>query len=722
MKAQPLIGETLTIRLTPEQEAYAAHSRFALMSSAGIVATPAVALAVAGSGKTTSTCALVKNAVTAGHRATDIIVATFSKAGASDMAARASRLAVQAGISWRTLHAIGWAVVCEITCLGGNRPGRRDPVIIDPQGPNGWWVKGLLKEYLESQAKLAPKEEREDILNSGRDVFSEIGLAAAHLIWPEAWTASNGDIFPAYEDWAQARDRQPATPLLARLTTGFYALWEEVKAAPEKSGLKSMRGTFEAPKPSERRLARTVHPLTPRPTHKCDRALVRWFSYDDQIAWPARWALEGKGFMKRFAGVFSLVVVDEAQDNNLAQNVLATHLARKGDDGRPSLILVGDDQQSIYGFRGSQPGLMGEFIAKWDATVYHLTANFRSGLNILRPANRLLTHAPDRLFDGELTVGRTDPLAHLGVLTADGYTDSADEGMAVVDGIVEAIESGTDPDEIAVLYRTNAQSGPIELECIKRGLLYRIVGSRFFDRREVRTVIAFLALCLDEANEEAWRNVSRAHIRGMGAKFLKTFPTLTDGRKGARRASLFKPWKKALKAVIALVESTKDILESDGLGAAIINLSDAGIRAHYRDEAASDEDETDVDVALDALFDCAEKLDDVGLLVTYASDMRTGKKGDSRQVEPRITLCSIHRSKGLEWDYVANIGWTSGTFPNRRAPLDEEIRLSYVSLTRARNVARVSWTLEDAFGQPTGPGALVGLSCLTECAALAATV
>jgi len=697
--------------LTPEQAAYAAHPSRTITSERGLVVPPAVALAVAGSGKTTSTCSLVKTAVAEGHRPSDILVATFSKAGACDMAARAARLAVQAGVSWRTLHSCGWAIVGEICCLGGNRPGRRDPVIIDPKGPNGWWVKGLQKDYLETQAKLAPKEEREDILNSGAQVFGEIGIAAAHLIWPDAWTAADGTVFPAYEEWAISRDREPASPLLARLAAGFYRHWEEVKAAPEKSGLKSAKGTFEAPKPSERQLAATLHPGTPRPTHKLNRPLVRWFSYDDQIALPARWALEGKSFMARFEGIFSLVVVDEAQDNNLAQFALAEHIARKGDDGRPSLVLVGDDQQSIYGFRGSQPSLMGDYIARWGAKVYYLTANFRSAERILRAANNLLTHAEDRLFDGELVVGRQDELAAGGVLTAAGHCDVADEATATIDDIVSAIEAGTDPDEIAVLYRTNAQSGPIELECIKRGLLYRIVGSRFFDRREVRAVMAFLALCLDEQDEKAWKDVSRAHIRGMGAKFLASFPTLKDGRKGARKASLYAPWKQALREVIALVDSTKDALK-EGIGAAIINLTDSGIRACYRDEAASDEDETDVDVALDALLDCAEKLDDAERLVAYAKDMSTGTKGAARAAEPRITLCTIHRAKGLEWDYVAAIGWASGTFPNRRALLAEEIRLGYVALTRGRNVVRVTWAQEDAFGQPTGPGALVGLAAL----------
>lgn len=109
--------------LTIEQAAYADHPLLSRVNARGqLCVPPAVALAVAGSGKTTSTCSLVKNAVLKGHRASDILVATFSKAGAIDMAARASRLAVPAGVSWRTIHSAGWSIVGEICCLGGLAP------------------------------------------------------------------------------------------------------------------------------------------------------------------------------------------------------------------------------------------------------------------------------------------------------------------------------------------------------------------------------------------------------------------------------------------------------------------------------------------------------------------------------------------------------------------------------------------------------------------------
>lgn len=687
----------MAVTLTAEQKRLSAHP----VKHGG----PAVNVAVAGSGKTESVVATVKNVIDSGVSPRDILVATFSKAGCSAMNDRAIRRAVPYGVSWRTLHSCGFGILGEVSNMGRERPGRRDMVVCDPgmRSTKGsckaYYVRRLLREYLDSRSEGQDENTRKAIQKMAGTVLSEISRASAHLIWPEPWTAADGEVFPGYVEWATEREREPVDDLTADITNGFWELWEAVKLEPEAHG-------FDEPK--DRGLARPLHPSTDS-VKRAPRRRVRWVSYDDMLAWPARWIREGKRYMEAFRASFQWVIVDEAQDNNLAQNILAEWIATHTDKG-PNLIFVGDDQQSIYAFRGSQPSLLRRFLEKWAARLLTFTNNFRCAQAILNVGNAILEHATDRLYDGGLKLGRTDDAAQGGTVTAQEYDDIRAEAEGVVDGIIEAIENGVSPDEIAVLYRLNSQSGALELECIKRGLLYRIEGSKFFNRAEVKATLAVLALTQDETNEDAW-NRARCLVRGLGAGFAKQYPTLKAARRVAGKRSLLSGWRKGLGALLPILDEAKAIVndESKTLGDAVNWLADEVILAKYRDEAASEDDETEVDVALRGLAECADGVGDIAKLLDFASDQGTGKSGRT-DGKPRITLSTIHKSKGLEWGYVAAIGWTAGVFPFFRAPEDEERRLGYVCVTRAKQYLHVSWTAVDLRGEPAGPSSLVAES------------
>jgi superfamily I DNA/RNA helicase len=684
------------IRLTNEQARLVSHA-----DKGG----PALCVAVAGAGKTTAICATVQRIVDLGTDPQDVLVATFSAHGADDMRARAARLGVHCGVNWRTLHSCGWSIVGEVSNLGRETPDRRDPVVVDPRSSNGWWVKKLLRDYLrERAAQVADDAKAEEVRKAGPTVLSEIALASAHLIWPEAWTAADGTVFQAYRAWATTRDREPAADDIADLTDGFYRLWEEVKLEPEAR-------KYDAPTGSDRRRPGALHPRR-RVERRPERAKVRWFSFDDQIAWPARWILEGKPFASLFKGTFAWVIVDEAQDNNLAQSVLAKHLTRND-----NLIFVGDDQQSIYAFRGSKPALLRLFRDERSIRQIEFTANFRCAQAILDVGNGILGHAEDRLYQGDLRVGRTDEHALAGTVTATEYATVAAEAAGVLDGIQAAIAQGVSPDDIAVLYRLNSQSGALELECIKRGILYRVAGSLFFNRAEVRTVLAYLATVTDEQDADAWKRVASSVVRGLGAGFVSKYPTLLAARAVAKKAGTYRPWKDALAKLIPVLDEVKAILATGSLADAIRHIADeGGVRKHYRDDAAGEDDETDVDVALNSLAECSENIGSVEKLLRFAA-ASTGKDDEDGGREPRITLSTVHKAKGLEWTYVAAIGWTAGTFPFRRAPLDEERRLGYVCATRARQFLHVSWTTLDAYGNEAGPSRLVREGQVREVAA-----
>jgi superfamily I DNA/RNA helicase len=683
------------VQLTAEQTTASLH--FAEVGG------PAVLASVAGTGKTETITAVVKNLISRQHvTPTSIGVATFSRPGCENMAARAVKRAIPNGVSWRTLHSMGYGIMGEISHMGRESDTRRDLVLCDPQmsakkdTAKAWWLRKMRREYLAERMEGQDDDTRKRIGSLKGTIFSEISYASAYLIWPESWTAADGTVFPAYVDWATSREREPVDGFTADIVQGFYELWEAVKLAPESHD-------FEAPK--ARGTARPLHPLT-KSVKRPARKLVRWVSYDDMLAWPARYILEGRSFMSAFKGTFSHVIVDEAQDNNLAQNVLAEFIVDHTDKG-PNLMLVGDDQQSIYAFRGSQPTLLGEFIAKWDARVMYITKNFRCAQIILDAANDTLSHVTERLSPDGLARGRTDEASESGVLTASEYEDVTDEATAVLDGIIEAIEHGVSPDEIAVLYRLNSQSGAIELECIKRGILYRVQGGQFFNRPEIKTIVAFLTLTQDEGDEAAWKRVSASIVRGLGASFISSYPTLREARKVARKRSLRRGWRNALTALLPIIDGAAAVLEKDGLGSAIDHLADGGVRAHYRDDAADEDDETEVDTALSALAECASNIGSVDKLIQFANDQGTGVKSDGRVQLPRVTLSSIHKSKGQEWQYVSAIGWTAGLFPFFKAPADEERRLAYVCKTRARDFLHVSWTATNQHGEYAGPSSAV---------------
>lgn len=680
------------------------------------LAGPLLVLAVAGSGKTFTMIRLVLHWLVSGVLPGDIMVCTFSTRAAADFRRRAAESGIPANVDIRTLNSLGWTIIGEITELPSKQKPRRDPVLVDARGPNGWWIKKLVREQIKGWStrvrdpKLLPKVGR---------VLSEISHAKSHLIWPEGWTDADGNDYQEYHEWATTREREPVSAIEADIVDDCYKTLEAVAQRPEDHG-------FESPK--DRHLPRALRGR--RREQRAPRQHVRWFSFDDQIALPAKWIRQNDGkrfrFMDEFKGVFGRLVVDEAQDDNPAQDTLARWIAEDAGNG-PNLVLVGDDQQSIYTFRGARPDLLREFRdSAFGTTVLQLSKNFRCAQLILDVGNGILDHAEDRLFEGNLQLGRRDRGAEGGTVTATEYDSIDQEAAGVADTIQEAIAYGVNPDECAVLFRLNSQTGPVELELIKRGIRYRVAGSSFFNRPEIKALIAYLALALDENDNDAFKRAARSPNRFLGAKFFKAHETFKSAREAYEynKRGLWRGWRDGLSELIPHVDKVRELLlgGEDALKAAIEYISeDVGVRVFFRDEAASDEDETDVDVSLQALAACAESVGSAETLVEFARDDSGATHSDysgERTAEPRVTLSTVHKSKGMEWEFVAAPGWTKGTFPFYRSLEEEERRLGYVCATRARQYLHVSWSAIDARGEFAGPSSLVGESGVEEVAAL----
>lgn len=658
---------------------------------------PALVLAVAGAGKTTTLCLRARALIDAGVSPNRILVTTFSKGGAADMERRAARLQVSCDVRFSTLHSVAYQVLREA-------PTKRRLTV-----PTSWQLREVATKALERIAEERGRTGRNKLegLPKLGDVLREVGLAKAALVWPDiaapegepeagAWTARDGRTFPAYQVWATRRERDPADPETAEVAARVYAAIEIAARAPEAAGF--------APETAGR--------------------AERWVSFDDMLALVARGILREEKWVRDWKGRFSHVLLDETQDNNLAQWVMVEHIARDR-----NLMAVGDDQQSIFGFRGAQPALMREFLTRHgDATVMPLSFNFRCGQEILDAANALLEHATDRLYPGTLQRGR-GPEA-VGDVSIAAHGTAAQEAEAVVEQVAAAIRDGENPDEIAVLYRLNASAGPFEMGLIRRGIPYRIAGSSFFRRDEVRAAVGYLAAALSETDEDGWARCCNAPTRYLGREFLKRYPTAAAAREAAGLNELGR-WRAGALQALRTVDDVRAKVDADGPAAALKYLfeeargdakAQVGLRKHFRARGASDETETETDEACQTTVGLAMTLAveagntpagrrvAAAKIVEYAREMaRTGREeadGD-RDGVARVTLSTIHRAKGLEWRRVFAAGWSDGIFPVARASMDEERRLGYVALTRAKDYLAVSYALASEDGRAMGPSALV---------------
>lgn len=672
------------IRLTDEQKAVVDHGPG-----------PALVLAGAGSGKTTTLLLRVRRLVRDGVDPRMICMVTFSKRGTSDMQRRAVRLGVPAGVQYRTLHSVAWAMV---------RAAARSR---QPEVPKRWQVTRIIKGELEKIGSRMRYSARR-AMPKPRDVIHQIGLAKAHMVWPDEidydtgeiirsgawWSAVLGKEVPSYIDWATSRPRAPLTHKAARLVERCYAKLEQVSRVPESAGFDQDAG-------------------------------LRWVTYDDMVALVGRGVLCGADWVRSWYGWKPIMLIDEVQDNAPVNWVTCEFLA--GPDRH--IMAVGDDMQSIFGFRAADPMLMHDFRDRHpDITQYTLKVNFRSGSSILEPMNRVVRHAPNTLNEGLVCgTGRE------GLVSVVRFTSCHDEAKEVVQDIRDAIGEGTDPDEIAVLYRINACAGPLEMQLIEAGIPYRAAGSSFFRRGEIRAALGYISCAINPDDEEGWRDCANAPTRYLGNRFFATHPTLSSALEGLFAGELGR-WSRGVKAADRVIRRVRRHLRLRGsLRTALLYIfEEAGVRKHFRDEGAGEDDETDVDEACNALVACSNALvsgvamrrraeshlsdvdegaeetgpdadgDDedqdaataAAALIRFAREMtETGIEDYEGERGPisRVTLSTIHKAKGLEWSRVYVVGNNPGLLPLGDAPIDEERRLFYVAGTRAKDFCQLSY-------------------------------
>ena len=393
---------------------------------------------------------------------------------------------------------------------------------------------------------------------------------------------------------------------------------------------------------------------------------------------------------------FQHVLVDEYQDTNVAQNKLVLLLA--GDRGK--VTVVGDMDQSIYRFRGADMRNIVQFEDAFEegVTTIVLDQNYRSTQTILDAANAVIANNIDRKPKHLWTdVGRGDRIVRY---WAEDENDEARFVAATAHQLRDT--DAVNWREIAVLYRTNAQSRVIEESLMRSGVPYKVVGgTRYYDRREIRDAMAYLRAVVNPADEVSVKRILNVPKRGIGETSVDKLDryAATSGRgfvdalRHADDAGITGPAQRGIASFVTLLDSLSARLDDDTVGPAEL-LQAALEGSGYRLELEA-EDTVEAHGRLenlDELIGSAHEFTRVDEFLEQVSLVADTDELPDGEVEDQVVLLTLHSAKGLEFPVVFLVGAEEGVFPSSRAlsepdDMEEERRLAYVGITRARQPA-----------------------------------
>jgi DNA helicase-2/ATP-dependent DNA helicase PcrA len=394
---------------------------------------------------------------------------------------------------------------------------------------------------------------------------------------------------------------------------------------------------------------------------------------------------------------FRYILVDEYQDTNLVQYLWLRLLAQ----GHHNICCVGDDDQSIYSWRGAEVENILRFEQDFaGAKIVRLEANYRSTAPILAAASGLIAHNEGRL-------GKT---LHPGRVDADGEQvsvvslwDSDEEARMVGDRIESLRRSGESLAEMAVLVRAGFQTRAFEERLITVGVPYRVVGGlRFYERAEIRDAIAYMRLVVQPADDLAFERIINVPRRGVGEVALRALhefsrangiPLTAAAEKLVAEGGLKGKVKEAVGELLRGAARWREMLGREGHVVTVATLLDESGYTTMWEQDKSPE----APGRLENLKELVRALADFETLAGFLDHVSLVMENDEQSGADRVSLMTLHGAKGLEFDTVFLPGWEEGIFPNQRSldegglkSLEEERRLAYVGLTRARRRAIVS--------------------------------
>lgn len=624
---------------------------------------PVLIVAGAGAGKTRVLTGRIAYILEKGGEPDRILALTFTKKAAAEMK---TRIAAMVGerkarrLYMGTFHSVFIRFLREFAdCLG-----YPSSFTIYDTGDSISAIKSCLKEL-----KL------DDKIYKPKDVLSRISMAKNNLVTPEAYKRSNQAI---------ANDTHAKKPEICNI----YALYAA----------------------------------------KCKQAGV--MDFDDILLNMNILFRDNQEALASVSSRFDYIMVDEYQDTNFAQYLILKKLSQV----HRNICVVGDDSQSIYAFRGAKIENILNFQKDYpDCKLFRLERNYRSTQVIVDAANSVIENNESRIPKTCYSKGPEGDLIHL----IKAYTEQ-EEAMLITSSIVARMEKDhCQYQDFAILYRTNSQSRALEEALRKKNLPYMIVsGNSFFDRAEVKDMMAYLKLAVNLNDDESFRRVVNTPARGIGQTSLEALISVAR----ANQVSLFNACTPAFLAAAGIKSGTAgkimefhdmiadanarlaaedafavaallsnrsrlyasfkmdNSIESQSRAANIEELLNSvksfveDRQNQYKEELLIEGNVTDVDSISDSelpVVTLGDFLEDISLL--SAIDMSADEDANNK-----ITLMTIHSSKGLEFPYVYVAGMEENLFPSGGAyasptEIEEERRLFYVALTRAKAAVNLSF-------------------------------
>lgn len=421
--------------------------------------------------------------------------------------------------------------------------------------------------------------------------------------------------------------------------------------------------------------------------------------------------------LEQYQNQFKYVLVDEYQDTNMAQYIIVRRLALK----HSNVCVVGDDAQSIYAFRGAKIENILSFQRDYPTTkVYKLEQNYRSTQTIVEAANSLIAHNSRRLEKRCFSAAEKGEKIRLVRVVEDSY-----EAVEVAMDIKDRAREGAEWRDFAILYRTNKQHGLFEAALSRRGIPYRVYkGMSLLEHKDVRNMIAYLSVILNPNDDESFKRIINYPARGIGDTTVARIAEIAK----QKNSSMWHAVDELVRGTEVLGQVEKVVVRKVAEFVKLINelsamrvemgvcdfAKEVMLRSgilHELEKEKKPENDTAKDY-LDQLLammssyedECDREMDE-GLRETtqtptideWMQNIMLQTDQDAEDDGNRVTLMTVHSAKGLEYDYVYIVGMEEGLFPSSRSvesvqELEEERRLMYVAITRAKKAAMLSFS------------------------------
>ena len=405
--------------------------------------------------------------------------------------------------------------------------------------------------------------------------------------------------------------------------------------------------------------------------------------FDDLLCLTYRILDSNPALCNQISNRYKYITIDEYQDTNELQYKLLRKLCA----AHENVVVVGDDDQSIYGWRGAKIENILNFKDQFSSVkVVRLEENYRSSSNILNAANELIDHNRNRL--GKKLISTKKDNKDIEILQ---NSDEESEAKIISARIAKLINDGEHPTQIAILYRINALSRALEEGLIANGVPYKIVGGiKFYERAEIKDIISYLRLILNPHDDFSLERIINRPKRGLGKVGFNKLSEFAFNNKISLYEAILRMdegllGKKVFTALNELARDIAELREAEPKDLVFELENKFGLKEFYKQSPEGDDRLLNIDEFYGSINQKIENNPDFSL-EEFLNDI-TLQSDQDRISEDAISIMSVHASKGLEFEHVFIIGLEEGFFPliSDECDIEEERRLGYVAITRAKS-------------------------------------